>query len=412
MKENLLFILSALGLTAVVVVVLIVRLMRPPRGRNVAQDQVNVRIYKDQWVELDSELALGRLSAQDHAQSRDELTRRLLEDTSASQETAPAQSRRPIPTSVVLALFLPLAAWATYLALGTPDALDPRQRANGSDQHAQLQAMADSLAQKLKADGGNAERWVMLGRTYRALQQHEKALQAYDQALGLKADDDIRVERAEILARKNQDQFDGEPWQVIREVLARDPRHLGALLLAGSASFESGQFEQAAAYWQKVRTQLPPNDENLPGLEAAIGRARERAGLPAEASAHSKAMPTPSADAAQARVSGRLSLDPALQAKVAPTDTVFVYALMANGERMPLAIVRATVADLPLDFVLDVRQAMSPDRTLSRQKEVMLRARISRSGNAMPQSGDLTGSLGPVKVGSQKNVLRIQEEVR
>ena len=409
MKENLLFILMALGITSLVVLFLLYRLLRHQRVRDVAQDQVNARIYKDQLAELDTELSLGRLGPEEHQQAREELTRRLLEDTATDRSAPTSSSQASWPTALILGLFLPLAALVTYMALGTPQALDPRQRANASDQMVQLQAMADALAQKLKTEGGDAQRWVMLGRTYRAMQQYGSAMAAYDQALTLQADDDIRLERAEILARKNQDRFDGEPWQVIRDVLARNPRHLGALLLAGSASFEAERFEDALGYWKKARAQLPPDDENLPGLEAAIERARERGGLPAAAPTETSSSVV---DAAKTRVTGQLTLDPSLKGKVVPTDTVFVYALMANGERMPLAVQRATVADLPLDFVLDDRMAMSPQRKISQQKQVILRARISRSGNAMPQAGDLTGTLGPVAVGSQKNRLRIQEEVR
>jgi cytochrome c-type biogenesis protein CcmH len=100
-----------------------------------------------------------------------------------------------------------------------------------------------------------------------------------------------------------------------------------------------------------------------------------------------------------------------LKAKVKPSDVVFIYATPANGERMPLAIFKTTVAQLPLAFTLDDSTAMTPERKLSAAGEVFVKVRVSKSGNAMPQSGDLTGTLGPVKVGSKGLKLEIKDQI-
>ena len=110
-------------------------------------------------------------------------------------------------------------------------------------------------------------------------------------------------------------------------------------------------------------------------------------------------------------MSGKVSLAAALKGKTSPTDVVFIYATPANGERMPLAIYKTTVANLPLSFTLDDSTAMSPDRKLSGAGEVFVKVRVSKSGNAMPQSGDLMGSLGPVKVGSKDLQLEIKDQM-
>jgi len=104
------------------------------------------------------------------------------------------------------------------------------------------------------------------------------------------------------------------------------------------------------------------------------------------------------------RIAGRVSLDPALASQVSPQDTVFIYANAADGPRMPLAIVRTTVDKLPYDFVLDDSMAMNPQMKLSHISAVMVRARISRSGNAMAQPGDLGVSAGPIKPGSKEKI--------
>ncbi len=100
-------------------------------------------------------------------------------------------------------------------------------------------------------------------------------------------------------------------------------------------------------------------------------------------------------------VSGTVTLSPALAAKVKPDDSVFVFARPADGSRMPVAVVRARVSELPLRFTLDDSRAMAPTAKISALSEVIVNARVSRSGNAIPASGDLEGATEKVKVGTQ-----------
>jgi cytochrome c-type biogenesis protein CcmH len=263
----------------------------------------------------------------------------------------------------------------------------------------------------------------MLGRSYRALEKYDNAVSAYDRALKLSADDNLKLERAEVLALKAKGNFDGEPWSVIRDILKKDPQNKGALLLAGSASYAHDKYADALRYWQQARQQLAADHPDVPSLENAIATAQNKLGLPATppstlpsqapaaASAAGAAGPVASGTQAGLTISGRLSLAAALKNKASPNDMVFVYASPVNGDRMPLAIFKSTVEKLPLNFTLDDSTAMLPERKLSGAGEVILKARISKSGNAIPQSGDLTGTLGPVKVGAKGLVLEIKEQI-
>jgi cytochrome c-type biogenesis protein CcmH len=314
---------------------------------------------------------------------------------------------------MVLAVFLPVAAMSTYLWLGHVEALNPPMAtADDKDIRPDLEAMAASLAQKLEAGGGDAQRWVMLGRTYRALDQYDKALPAYQKALSLGADDDIALERAEVLAQHNGGDFKGEPWAVIRQVLAKNARHFSGLLLAGSASYSQGDYKAAIRFWQQARDQLEPGDEEIQGIDIALNKAREKAGEPPAVPLASSANPSAKSSTAATAVgvSGRVSVDPALKATIAPTDVVFVYATPVDGQKMPLAIVRKTAADLPFEFVLDDSSAMSPERKLSSQSKVVLKVRISKSGEAMTRSGDWIGVLDAVAVGSRNVRLIVNQQ--
>jgi cytochrome c-type biogenesis protein CcmH len=235
------------------------------------------------------------------------------------------------------------------------------------------------------------------------LENFDAALNAYDSALKLSADDDLKLERIEIIAMQRRGQFEGEPWNVIREILQRDPQHFGALLTAGSASFAEGKFADALKYWEQARKPLDANNPDLEGLESAIASVRERLGMPP-----TKATP---AAASGLNVTGQVNLSASLKSKASPNDVVFIYATPANGDRMPLAIFKTTVSQLPLNFTLDDSTAMTPDRKLSAAGEVMVKVRVSKSGNAMPQSGDLSVRLGPVKVGAKGLKLEIKDQI-
>lgn len=409
------FILIALALSLVVVAVLWRALWQASRpsasGHDRHQVLSHVAVYKEQVAELERELAQGSLDQAGFDLSHEELTQRLLEDAPAPQPTVQATPQRPKILMAVLALAIPLMAFGLYFVVGTPIALDPQlaAQANGEEQITpeRLATMAEQLSQRLEKEPQNAEGWVMLGRIQRALAHYDQADAALQKALTLARNDDVLIERAEVLAQKNNGSFKGEPWAIILTVLKADPQNGNALLLAGSAAFSEGRFKESLAYWEKVRGLLPPASPDMPALLEAIDKARERLGLPpvapatsmANAPASAGAMNKPVSDGTE-RLAGRVSLDPALASQVSPKDTVFIYANAAEGPRMPLAIVRTTVDKLPYDFVLDDSLAMNPQMKLSQVKSVMVRARISKTGNAMPQAGDFGASVGPITPGS------------
>lgn len=385
-----------------------------------------VAVYREHLAELQNELAQGTLDQAGFDASHEELTQRLLEDTppkTASATAATSVAAVVLPRWKILggslAVAIPLLSFGLYFMVGTPVGIDPMlaSQVGGDEQISseKLQAMADQLRQRLVENPNNAEGWVIMGRIERALGQFDTADEAFKKSLALAANDDVRIERAEVLAQKNQGNFEGEPWDIIQTVLKADPEHGNALLLAGSAAFSQGQFQDSLKYWDKVRGLLPASSPDLPALVEAINKARERLNMPpldpdtvvAQAPPPS-AMPAKPAKGKTApgaeRIAGRVSLDPSLASQVSPNDTVFIYANAADGPRIPLAIVRTTVDKLPYDFVLDDSMAMNPQMKLSNISSVMVRARISRSGNAMAQPGDLGVSAGPVKPGSKEKM--------
>jgi len=414
MSAQVLFALLALGMVLCVAVVLIWVLLKQQKVKtHASQAKANAKVYRSQIQDLDREHESGHIGQEEWQQSRDELSLRLLEDTSASDDPVAKIEKPAMWTAVVLALALPLSAMGLYMWLGQPEALDPMATSRTMDPNSakadpnELAQMAEGLAKKLQAKPDNLQGWVMLGRTYRSLENYDKAIKAYDRALVLSADDDLRLERVEVMAMQRQGNFEGEPWQVIRDILQKDPQNFGALLMAGSASYAHAKYADALKYWQQARAPLTPDNPDVAGLDEAIGAVQQKLGLPVSKPEVSKSK----AAVSGLNLTGQVSLSAALKSKASPTDVVFVYATPTNGERMPLAVFKSTVAQLPLSFTLDDSSAMTPERKLSAAGDVLVKVRVSKSGNAIPQSGDLVGSMGPVKVGTQGLKLEIKDLV-
>ena len=411
MSANVLFVVLALVMVLVVAGALLWILLRQREvPTSASQAKANASVYKAQILDLDREHESGHISDAEWQQSRDELSVRLLEDTSAVDDPVAKKEKPALWTAVVLAIALPVSAMGMYMWLGEPEALNPLAlKSNDKVDQQELSKMADNLAKKLEEKPDNLQGWVMLGRTYRSLEKFEASLKAYDRALKLTADDDLRIERVEVLAMQRQGNFEGEPWDIILDILQKDPQHYAALLMAGSASYAHEKYADALSYWQKARKPLASDNPDVPGLDEAIASVQQKLGITPKAVAVQSVKPTPSNPALS--VSGRVTLSASFKGKTSPADAVFIYATPANGERMPLAIFKTTVANLPLSFTLDDSTAMSPERKLSGAGEVFVKVRVSKSGNAMPQSGDLLGSIGPVKVGAKGLQVEIKDQI-
>lgn len=329
---------------------------------------------------------------------------------------APARvGRRLLVVTLLFTLAVGLGGYAAYGEFTT--ALNPERQAAPATANGQppspeeIAAMVDRLAERLKERPDDAQGWAMLARSYLVLGRLEEAAQASGRALQLQPDSpQALADHADVLAMKNGRTLAGEPMRLIERALQLDPDHLKSLALAGAAAFDRGDMARAAQLWDRVALLGPPGSDITQQAREGATEAR-RLATQAAASGGGASGPGPgpaarnqAAAASAARVSGRIELAAALKAQVRPEDTVYVFARNADasgGNRMPLAIVRAQVKDLPLPFSLDDSQAMGPGMGLSTATRVVVGARVSRSGQAIPQSGDLEGLSAPVDVGAK-----------
>jgi cytochrome c-type biogenesis protein CcmH len=407
-------------------------LLRKGTRKPVDRAAINLRILKDQLAELEIERTRGAIADEQYAATKADLQKRVLEETRAEPAAAaPRVSRVGKATAVTVACVVPLAAALTYARFGDPTAFDPlvRKGPEAAHQFSQddLNAMTRRLAERLEKEPDNAGGWSTLARTYYQMGRFADAAAAFEKLVELVPDEaSLWADYADALAMTQGRKIAGRPMELVTRALQLDPLQWKALAMAGTEAFDRQDYKSAAALWEKLQNSLPPDAPLKNQLAGSINEARSRAGMPPLAAASPPAKPSQAAKAAPAvpterpadavaagaRVSGTVSLADLLRDKVAPDDTVFIFARAAQGPRMPLALLRVAVKDLPKAFALDDTMAVAPQFKLSNFSEVVVGARVSKSGNAMPQSGDLQGESKPVQLGGSGIAVTIDSVVR
>ena len=412
------FVVAAL-LIAAALLFIVPPLWRQHGRRGVQRDRSNLEIYKDQLTELQADLVNGTISQEQFELGRVELERRMLEEVAAPRAPAPVLDDKGIGRGAALsvALFIPLLAALIYLVQGSPQAISPEKQvavaasAEGGDGqgHAvtmeQIETMVTELAARMEINPNDAEGWVMLGRSYAALSRFAESAAAFERAVALMPDNaDVLVDYADSFAMSTGESLEGKPLQMITRALAIDPNNQKGLWLSGTAAYDRGDYNGAIAQWEKLLNLLQPASQEAEAMMSNISEARSliaRAGGVAPPPSATASANTAKAPSAAASVQGTVAIKPELAAKLAPTDTVFIFARAQQGPPMPLAVMRAQVKDLPLRFHLDDSMAVAPMAPrLSSAAQVEVGARISKSGEGRAQSGDLQGVVGPVSLGS------------
>jgi len=392
-------------------------IIRQHRAMEVSGDEANIAVIKQQMVELDLDLSNGKLDQAGYAEARLDLEKALLRDVSGGETTGtkkPEESNRwMIPAITVI---IPVVAISLYQALGNSDWLSTTQTAdaplpaNPSDDtlapHA-LEEMVSKLLERLTAQPNDLEGWTMLARSYMYMQRYSDAVGAYANAHRLAGDTNasLLIDYADAVGMANGSNLTGLPTELLRKALAIEPEHIKGLWMIGRLHYQNGDFAQAIDYFRRVARMLPPDSENARIIALQIQDTQTRIGPITDESTDQ----TPGG----AAITVHIELDPPLLDQVSGEDILYIFARPVEGPRMPLAIMRKQVKDLPLTVTLNDSMAMSPASMLSNFSTVSVGARISKSGEAIPQAGDLRGSVSPVDVGSEEIIrLTINESVR
>ncbi len=399
-------------------------------------DDAAIAVYRDQKRALDAECAAGSIMPSERDATVTELARRVAEDVAAAPvSTASPESGAPVPAraskrawplAAVLLLMVPAASYIIYQRLGTPvSAIAAMATAGGAGHELserQIATMVDSLAARLKQHPEDGNGWVLLAHSYQALERFADSADAYAHADAIMPNNaSLLADYADTLAMAQGRRLAGAPAALIQRALAIEPKNKKALALAATVALEARDLDTSIAYWRRLAEEVPPGSDEarqVADVIAEIDSAKRegkgaRAAPPPRVAAASPAQAAPRSVGAPAAsaVAGRVDISTALASKVALSDTVFIFARAAEGPRMPLAVLRIPAKELPREFSLDDSMSMTPSVKLSTAPSVIVEARISKSGNALPQPGDLFGRAGPLKPGTSGIRITIDQVV-
>jgi len=374
-----LFVALALLLTVLALVPVLLPLLRPRVVPSAEREALNVALFQDRRDELAQELAEDAISAEQYEAARLELERDLLLNAGAEEQGTQRPTRG---LAVIVGIGVPLLAVLLYLQLGAPDFVDPpaaAQHQAGSEMD--MAALTQQLAKRLEQNPGDVQGWMLLGRSLVMQERYQEAAETYERALERAGEHpDLLIDYAEMLALQ-QGSMRGKARELIERALRLDPDAQGALWLAGVAAFEQEDYTAAIAHWQQLQKLLPAQDAEAHAMvRDNLNEARGRLGEP-----------QPLAEAAP-MLRLRISLAPALVARVQPEQVLFIMARPPEGG-MPVVALRRLARELPLDIVLDDSAMLTAGRSLGDFAQVEVVARISGSGNAAAASGDMEGSV-------------------
>lgn len=411
-----LFWILAAAMTLVAAAFVLAPGLRAPKTDDLDPTRLNAAVIRQQIEELERDLADGRISQEDYDSARTDLERELLYAVEGRNAAATRSSTPRARWLVVAAgLAVPAAALILYAELGarqiipllsqdrSPATAPPTRGETAQAPLPSIEEMVARLEEKLKESPDNDEGWVMLGRSYTVMGRYGEAAQAYAKASALREekDADVLAAQAEALSLAEDGRISEQTRRLIGKALALDAAQPRALWLSGFDAFQQGDYRRAIAQWRRLAAQVDPASEDHSSLQQAIQIAHERMGAAADAPQAPNQTQT---DATPTRLTVEVNLDESLAQDLQGDETVFIFARAAEGPRMPLAIVRKRVSDLPATVVLDDSMAMTPRTRLSAFDQVVIQARVSRAGTAQPRSGDLEGTTGPVPSTGTKEV--------
>jgi cytochrome c-type biogenesis protein CcmH len=392
------FVISALLLLILVLVLLLRPLFFPAKESATSRRQMNAAIYREELDKLEADRLAGTVDSHSYEQTHAEMRQRLFQDTDEADDLAVLGS--PKKTIIGICLFVAILSAGFYFYLGDAAQIAEQSTEKPMTQES-VEKMVEEFAAKMEKEPDNLKGWAMLARSYRILGRNTEAANAYARAGSfVDSDPQLLADYADVLAANANGNFAGKPLQLINKALAQDPNNLLALWLSGTAAFNAQNYKAAVQSWEKLAKQLPPETDEARAIAASIAEARSKGGLaPATAPAISNQ-----------GVSGQVEIAPELKSQIKAGDVLMVIA-RKPGERMPVAVLKTAVTAFPISFVLNDALAMSPNALISQMPEVSVEVRISKTGMAMPEPGDLISMPQTIKVGTT-NARLVIEKIR
>ena len=402
------FLIPAFLLLVLVLVLLLRPFIFPAKRKATSRRQMNAVIYREELDKLEAEHTAGIISSTDYEIAHAEMRQRLFQDTIEEDDQEVAGSTKK--TAIGLSIFIVLLSSALYFSLGDVVRIAQKNAEKPVTQEG-VEKMVAEFAIKMEKDPSNLKGWAMLARSYRILGRNEDAAKAYARAGNfIDTDPQLLADYADVLATNANGSFVGKPLQLINQALKLDPNNLMALWLSGTAFYNANNYKAAVQTWEKLAKQIPPDTDEARAIQGSIAEARTKGGLTASAPmSDPTSAPAPIASSGKG-ISGKIELSADLKSKIKPGDIVMVIA-RKPGERMPVAVLKVPASDFPMNFTLNDSLAMNPSAPISQLTEASVEVRISKTGMAKPEVGDLISSIQTIKVGAT-NIRLLVDQVR
>ena len=431
------FLMIAGSILAVVLLLLILPLLRREQQAPPSDDtrDYDIRIARERLEELRKEHARGELSDEEFEQAKVDLEITLAQDLEAAEKrTVHVKADRAARvTTAIVVILVPAIVAGVYLQTGSPDLVDPAKRVAAASPQQQSPHTPGSVAElvaelerRMQQDPENPKGWFLLGRTYMQLNRYDDAVNAFEKLNALLPDNPtVLISLADALSMQNGGQVPEKAIQLLDKVLEIEPDNVTALWLRGNAAGQRHQDADALRYWSRAYPLLADEPAMQQELRQLVSAVEARSGLKAElpqtpppVMSAKASVPEPPGNTGQPAASAgpglqvEVALDPELMDKVKPDDIVFIYAKAAAGPPMPLAVARKRVSELPVKVVLNDSMAMMPQMKLSSFPKVKVGARISKSGQAISQAGDLQAAEVMTESNSKKPIRLLINSVK
>ena len=409
------FIIAAVAITLVTLVILILPLLRTPDTVSYERHAQNIHYAKERLEELEEQLKNASISATDYEALKSEIETTLAHDIDIANNPDNTQTNAPKRSNKLaiglLTLFLPISALGFYLVVGTPEALELSTQAGATqdqDPQKQIQELVSDLEKRLEETPNDLQGWQLLSQTYLTIGRYRDAQKGFQQVLRLGGDSaHTYASLADATALAVGGEINQEVSGYIKKALSLNPNNRQALWLAGLEAAQKGDKPTAKIHWERLVPLLddaPQQQQELLeiiksnfGDDDSISKVASAELEPASES-KSEAAPLASPPSnGQPKLTIFVSLGEEIASLADSRDFVFIFAKAAQGPPAPLAVKRLTVADLPIVVTLSDADAMVPAMTLSKFSDVVISARVSKSGQPIAQPGDLESDITATK---------------
>ena len=406
-----LFLLSASSLLLISIIVIIRTLMNK-NNEKINSNQNSIDIYNQKLKEINFDIENHLITKSEANNAIEELEYSLIKDNKNTDILdsklyfSNLKSKKTI--SIILLLIIPVFVISVYSFIGTPNSieklvlvLDLKNTKSDSEKLVSVEQMLKRVERRLLDDPNNSDDWLMLANSYVVLKRYPEAIRALENLYRLKGDDPSLLFRyADVLAMANSGIFAGKPSELIKKALQLDPQNTMGLWLAGLVAYEEGEVKKAINYWENVLPKLEIGSEEEKNIRKYIEFAKENNNISIQNNG----------SITQEKIEYSLKLSIELSpnfTNINKNKAVFIYAKPINSpNNMPIIVLRKTVADLPLLVEMNDSMSMLPSNKLSDYKSVQVLARISNSGNAKSEKGDLIGIVESMSTTS-KNITKL-----